>query len=198
MGWGESPPTYCVVSCKNLRDEGLHNFKGMLGYCVEDNGEEHFGFVHHNVSAIVVNGGKMEYIKFGKVGLSNCVSMSHSNVFQRAHQWARFRMKKHLGATFVGTLFNLCKIGQLYHNPIRVIHLRLANIRVRRTTSIWKIMMNPYDLTMEDISNVFSNTIIEVSNMRCVNAQQTALHHRVEEREINHTLQEPCWCWHEQ
>jgi hypothetical protein len=93
MGWDESPPTGRVVLCKKLRDEGLHTFKGMLGYCVEDNGDEHFEFVHYNVSAVVMNTGKMESIKFGKVGWNNCVSLSHSNILQRAHQWAHFLMK---------------------------------------------------------------------------------------------------------
>lgn len=44
-------------------------FLGMMGYCVKDNGEEHFEFVHHNVLADDMNGGKMEYAKFGKLGL---------------------------------------------------------------------------------------------------------------------------------
>ena len=40
LGWDESPPTGNVVSCKKLKDEGLHTIKGMIGYCMEDNGEE--------------------------------------------------------------------------------------------------------------------------------------------------------------
>lgn len=46
-------------------------------------------------------------------------------------------------------------------------------------------MMNPHDIKMEDISNVFFDTITGVSTMRYFNAQQIALDHRVEEREIN-------------
>ena len=37
LGWDESPPTCHVY--KKLRDEGLHTFKGMMGYCMKDNGE---------------------------------------------------------------------------------------------------------------------------------------------------------------
>lgn len=29
------------MPCKMLRDEGLHTFLGMIGYCMKDNGEEH-------------------------------------------------------------------------------------------------------------------------------------------------------------
>lgn len=49
---------------------------------MKDNGEEHFEFVHRNVSAEDMNDGKMEYTKFGKVGLNNCVILSHSNILQ--------------------------------------------------------------------------------------------------------------------
>ena len=134
-----------------------------VGYCVEDNGDEHFEFVHHNVLAVVMNTEEMESIKFGKVGWNNCVSLSHSNKFQRSHQWAHFRMKKHLGATFVGILFHMCKIGQLYHHLTWVLPLRLPSMDVSHTTSIYKIMMKPHDITMEDISNVFFNTFTRVS-----------------------------------
>lgn len=47
---------------------------------MKDNGEEHFEFVHCNVSAEDMNDGKMEYTNFGKVGLNNCVILSHSNI----------------------------------------------------------------------------------------------------------------------
>lgn len=41
-----------------------------------------------------------------------------------------------------------------------------AGMDVRRATSIWKIKMNPHDIEMEDISNVYFDTILGVSNMR--------------------------------
>jgi hypothetical protein len=48
LDWDLNPPMSHVVSCKDLRDESLHKFKGMVGYCMKDNGEEHFEFIHHN------------------------------------------------------------------------------------------------------------------------------------------------------
>ena len=59
----------------------------------------HFEFVHHNVSTNEMNNGKMEYTKFGKVGLNKHVNSPHIIVPQKAHQWVRFRMKKHFGVT---------------------------------------------------------------------------------------------------
>lgn len=80
LGWQVDPSMGHIVSCKKLRDEGLHTFLGMVGYCVKDNGQDQFEFVHHNMSADDMNVGKMEYTKFGKVGLKNHVSLSHNNI----------------------------------------------------------------------------------------------------------------------
>ena len=61
LGWCENPLTLHVVSCNMLRD---------------------FEFVHHNVSVDDMNDKKLEYAKFGKVGLNNHTSLSHSNILQ--------------------------------------------------------------------------------------------------------------------
>lgn len=117
-----------MVSCKRFRDEGLYTFLGMVGY---------FEFVHNNVSVEDMNDGKMEYAKFKKVRRigNNYVSLSHSNVLQRAHQWAIFRMKKHLGVTFPRTLFHMCKSNQLCPNSTWVIPSRSACMDVKREAS---------------------------------------------------------------
>lgn len=105
--------------------------------------------------------------------MSNHVSLSHNNVLQRAHQWAHFLMKKHLGVSLANTLFHICKSGQLYPNPTWVIPMRSMGMDVRKATSIWiwKIMTSPYDIQMQNTSNVFLDTMIVVSNMRYFNAQ---------------------------
>ena len=69
LGWDESSPMDHVVSCKKLRCESLHTFKGMIRYCMKDNGEQHFEIVHHNVSAEDMSDGKTKYVKIDKVGL---------------------------------------------------------------------------------------------------------------------------------
>lgn len=49
--------------------------------------KEHVEFVHPNVSAEDMNEGKMEYAKFGKVGMNNHMSLSPSYILQRAQKW---------------------------------------------------------------------------------------------------------------
>ena len=68
--------------CKKLRDEGLHIFKGMMGYCMKDIGKEHLKFIHHNVSIYEMSEHNLEYANSGKIGSNSCVYLSHSNIFK--------------------------------------------------------------------------------------------------------------------
>lgn len=84
--------SHCFL--QKVVDACMHPLLSKVRYCIKVNGEEHFKFLHHNVSAHDMNEGKMKYAKFVKVRLNNCMGLSHSNVLQRAHQSACFCMKK--------------------------------------------------------------------------------------------------------
>ena len=55
---------------------------------------------------------------------------------------------------------------------------------VRWLVSIWKIMLSPHDIQMEDKKNIFFDTIMGVSSMRYFIAKGIALDHRERERVI--------------
>lgn len=97
-------------------------------------------------------------------------------------------MKKHLEASLMGTLFHMCKSGRSFLNPMRVIPLRSNMMDVKRAVPIWRIMVNPRNIKMGDISSMFCNTIYRVFNMRYFDVQQIVLKHTVEERDIDVSL----------
>ena len=66
--------------------------------------------------------GKLEYAKFGKVGSNNRVSFFHSNILQRARQWAHFHMKRHWGVTLPGTLFTYARVVDLPESDMNYSH----------------------------------------------------------------------------
>lgn len=84
----------------------------------------------------------------------------------------------------------ICKSDQFHPNPTWVILLRSASTDVKRVASIWKLMMNPTNINMEDISNVFIDTISWYfdANMRYFNAQQLMVFRREEEQAIDCAL----------
>lgn len=52
--------------------------------------------------------------------------------------------------------------------------------------------MNPHDIDMEDISNVFFDTMSRVTNMRYLKSQQIAFEHGDEKEAINRVLCKEC------
>jgi len=62
--------------------------------------------------------------------------------------------------------------------------VRFAGTYVRMVASIWKIIMNPRDIEMEDISNVIFDTVSGVSNMRYFKSQKIELDLYEEEGEV--------------
>jgi hypothetical protein len=63
-------------------------------------------------------------------------------------------------------------------------HVRFVGTYVRMVASIWKIIMNPRDIEMEDISNVIFDTVSGVSNMRYFKSQKIELDLYEEEGEV--------------
>ena len=82
-------------SCSLVQEvEGLHTFRGMMGYCMNGNGEDNFEAIHNHVSSQDMNACKLEYMKFGKIGLNNqdliaTISKGHINKldFIRRNTW---------------------------------------------------------------------------------------------------------------
>jgi hypothetical protein len=72
-------------------------------------------------------------------------------------------MKKHLGVTLPNTMFYVCKSGQFHPNPTWGIAMGYVGMDVRKVALIWNIMMNPHYIKMDDISNVFFDTISGLS-----------------------------------
>jgi hypothetical protein len=58
-------PAGATVMCKTLRNTGLHTFSGMIGYCMKDEGLEHYQVGRHNVTDAEMEGAKEQYIKYG-------------------------------------------------------------------------------------------------------------------------------------
>lgn len=54
-------------------------------------------------------------------------------------------------------------------------------MEVKHVALIWKIMMGPTNIDMENISNVFFDSILGVVNMRYFNVQQITMDHQEEE-----------------
>jgi hypothetical protein len=90
---------------------------------MKDNGEEHFEFVHHNVSAIDMNEGKIEYAKFGEISSNNYITKGSS--------MCTFSYVEVFGCYSCHDALSHVQKWQLYPKPTRVIPSRSTSMDVR-------------------------------------------------------------------
>lgn len=64
-----------------------------------------------------------------------------------------------MGVTVANNMYHMCVREQYYPNSTWVIVLSSLGMDVKCVASIWKIIMNPRDIEMENISNVFLDTV---------------------------------------
>ncbi len=67
------------MHCKRLKGVGMHTYVGMIGYCLKDQGEEHFQFYHKNVNSKHMQEIVDEYVKYGSCFCKNrnCDTQQH-------------------------------------------------------------------------------------------------------------------------
>lgn len=91
-------------------------------------GEEHFEFVHHNVSANDMNEGKMEYAKFGKISFNNYIAKGSS--------MGTFSYEEVFGCYSCQEALSHVQKCQFYPKLAWVIPLRSTSMDVRTLVSI--------------------------------------------------------------
>ncbi len=77
----------------------------MIGYCLKDQGEEHFQFCHRNVSLEQMQEGVDEYVKYGACFCKNKIYLTQNNIMERVATFCKYNMKKKIGSILLGVLW---------------------------------------------------------------------------------------------
>jgi hypothetical protein len=76
--------------------------------------EDHFQFVHHNVSGEMMEVGMLEFVKYGATLVKNRVYFTHQNVLGYAIMFHKHKMKKLTNSSLARVLCQMIQIGQFY------------------------------------------------------------------------------------
>ncbi|KAL3680002.1 hypothetical protein R1sor_022958 [Riccia sorocarpa] len=90
IGWQEAGPLGGSICVKSLKYKGLHMVIGIFGYCLKDEGEEHFRFHSKNVSEAQKEEGKRMHAIYGASEYKNRLELTPANVLGRALQFRRW------------------------------------------------------------------------------------------------------------
>ncbi len=74
--------------------------------------EDHFQFVHHNVSEGMMKVGMLQFVKYGVTIVKNRMCLTHQNVLEHTTMFHKHKMKKTMNSSLTGVLHQMIQIGQ--------------------------------------------------------------------------------------
>lgn len=155
LGWDKSPPSGSHILTKNLTGNGLHNYLGMLGYYIKDRGGDHFVMVQKNVNESELEDGLEEYVKFGNPYKDTRIVLTSTNVMLKAGVYVEHKMNKQIGSTIPGVLLHMLRFGTYIPNANWVVPGACGGMDYSRSSSMWKCVVSPATVEMEDVCKIF-------------------------------------------
>ena len=140
---------------RKLVGVGVHTYIGILGYCVKNKGEDHIEVVHHNVTNEELEVGLKEHVKFGIPFAKNKVVITFKNLLERCLCYLHFKMHKQLYTFLAGVLLQMCHPGTFIPDAQSMVPQYCGGMDSMRADAIWKCMVMPSTLMLEDICQIF-------------------------------------------
>jgi hypothetical protein len=81
---------------------------------MKDIDENHFQFVHHNVSGEMMEVSMLEFVKYRIVMLKNQVYFTHQNVLDSVTMFHKHKMKNTVNSSLVSVLCQMIQTSQFY------------------------------------------------------------------------------------
>ncbi|KAG2445120.1 hypothetical protein HYH02_008987 [Chlamydomonas schloesseri] len=147
------------VRCVSLTQNGMHTFKGMLGYVCKDAGQPHFRLVIQGVTSTELLEGLGEYALYGECCLKKRKELGHTNWMERAFHWVIARCGGFTDSRFSvsATLTAMIRSGKYYPSAAwsLVRWGGAAMVDRAKAETIWRMVAAPADTRQEDVNRVF-------------------------------------------
>jgi len=98
--------------------------------------------------------GVEEYVKHGTPFAKNMFILIHMNLVERAAMYCSYKMKKQLGSTLPGFLLPMLRSGKYMPLVSWVSPLRQAGMEYTRDVTLWKCIMQPNDVNIDDVTQI--------------------------------------------
>jgi hypothetical protein len=115
-----------------------------------------------------------KYVKYGTPFAKNRVILTHTNLVEKVAVWFQFKGKKLLENTLPGVLLQMLKTGTYLPSASWVVPVRQGGMDYKRAAALWKCMISPSTLEMDDICQIFFENTTPGSRLRELGRQQLA------------------------
>ncbi|KAL3691874.1 hypothetical protein R1sor_005525 [Riccia sorocarpa] len=155
LGWNVRCPPGASICAKSVKNNGLHTFTGLVGYCLKDEHEAHFVKYVKNVSEEQQEQGRKIHVIYGSSVYKNRVEITPNNILGRVLQFRKYRARHPLTLSFCSCLKQMMNCGQ-YMAGMK--WLQGQPMSLVRAETVWKIAVNPSMVDIEDVEEVFFDT----------------------------------------
>ncbi|KAL3690356.1 hypothetical protein R1sor_016665 [Riccia sorocarpa] len=151
IGWEQATPLGASICVKTLKYKGLHTVIGLIGYCLKDEGQEHFRFYTKNVTDEQKEEGRRMHAIYGASEYKNRLELNPANVLCRALQYRKYRVKNPTSITFRRCVREMFYSGQYMPSFRWLTSAKISSLRAER---IWRVCTTPQAVEMPDVDHI--------------------------------------------
>mmetsp|Transcript_5400 Transcript_5400/g.11904 ORF Transcript_5400/g.11904 Transcript_5400/m.11904 type:complete len:409 (+) Transcript_5400:405-1631(+) len=145
-----------LVMTKVLSGRGIHTFVGMIGYCTKDRGHPHFQMIRHNVSDEQLQKGREEHIAKGAGPLKKRTVLGPTNIVTQMVNFITWHMPKAVISPD-RVLLRMLRSSKYYPSACWVTTGNGRGLHGPKMNCLWKSILTPELLTLDDIRCIFYN-----------------------------------------
>lgn len=142
------------VRCIQAKNQGMHTWEGLLGYCIKNEGRPGYSNWLKDVSPAELEKGRVEYLQHG-AALKNRIALSPSNLLSRAFMFHTYVIRDRMRTSLLSTLTAMVRCGRFYPDASWVIPRMGGGMERVRAELVWKALVSPADMTVQEVYNVF-------------------------------------------
>lgn len=137
-----------------VKNNKMHTFDGLVGYCMKDSNQEWFSAFEHNITEEMKANGERLYLQYGAdPSTKSFTTLSAYTIFQRASAFQR--LHPHVCDSFRSTLFAMHQSGSYAPDAKWVMSRPGAGMDMDRAEAAWRMMSDPASSTMHDVDMVY-------------------------------------------
>lgn len=148
LGWYDKPPAGASMCVKSLCGNGIHNFLGLVGYCLKDEGQPHHRLYLKNLNSEQIEEGRRRHIVHGAVHNKNRLEITPQNLLSCALQYHRFKVQKKMSCSLRAYARQMFQGGQYFPS---LKWLMSKSVSIERAERVWKIAVYPEWTTLGDV-----------------------------------------------
>ncbi|KAL2621264.1 hypothetical protein R1flu_001469 [Riccia fluitans] len=151
IGWDYGGPIGGSICIKSVRTKELNTVTGLIGYCLKDEGLDHFHFYSKNVSDEQKDEGRRIHNIYGTSEYKHRVELTPANILGRALQFQKYNVKNLVSIKCRSCIHEMLRSGKYMAGFRWLTRTKISRLRAER---IWRACTTPQSVEVKDVDNI--------------------------------------------